>query len=263
MGQRLVLTIKDSRLSKETEDDFRDEDRDKNNLMKIYYHWSGYTKSTQQIMYDIVDVIRRAEELNKSQHELLLDIIKHVEKCDEETKATMTKMFPNYDRTCCGGIDGGPNLTKYNPDTQKYEVTGPNPEWDYITKLFPEHRFNEHPDRNDGLIAMTEKGMADVQGWSEGDAVIDLGTGECYNDTVWGYEYDEYVDNRVNNWDDSKEDAEKELESAYKGDSNPFEFNYKDDADFERSKVVFDDYCRSGCYVFNDIKDKTVYETIE
>lgn len=245
MGQRLVVTIKDTSLEKP-------------DLMKIYYHWSGYTKSTQHVLYELVDVIRTAELQKKSREELLLDIIKHVETKDVEEYEHFKKLFPNFDGTCAGGIDGGPNKTEWDVDTKKYKVVGHNPEWEYITKLYPNHKFNEHPDRNNGLIAMTEKGMEDMQNWSEGDASINLNTGECFNDTVFPHDYCDWKDA----YDDEKE-AQDLFDTAFVADSNPFEFNYTSEEDLNRSKLVFEAYCNSGKYIFRDDKAKMIYETIE
>ena len=59
-------------------------------------------------------------------------------------------------------------------------------EYQAFKERYPNEEFSNDVSRNDGLIAITEKGMEDMQGWSEGDINIDLDTGMVHNEVIWG-----------------------------------------------------------------------------
>lgn len=112
-------------------------------LAKIYYHWSAYTTSA---LYEARDLINHLKDDYKSERDLQLDLIRFVE-----------------GRGGC--IDGGAE----------------SKEGLAIQEIFPNEDFSVTGSRNQGLIAITEDGMEDIQGWSEGDLIIDLTKKEIQN----------------------------------------------------------------------------------
>lgn len=107
-------------------------------IAKIYYHWSAYTGSAFSEAKDIIENVDWGN--CKTKKELILRIIRHIEENG-------------------GGIDGGVGSKEYN----------------YVNQYFEEkYKFVEHPDRNNGLIAISETGMNDIQLYSEGDLEIDF-----------------------------------------------------------------------------------------
>ena len=117
-------------------------------LAKIYYHWSAYTVSALCEAGKLVQYIYNHED--ESEEKLKLRLIRF---CEENG----------------GGIRG---------DDYEFE---------YIQKIYPNEKFKkEGYSRNDGLIALSESGMEDLQGWSEGDIIINLDDDEITNN-VFGY----------------------------------------------------------------------------
>ena len=57
----------------------------------------------------------------------------------------------------------------------------------YTRELFPDEPLNHDGHRNHGLISFTDFGMDALQGWGEGDLIIDLDSREIINDVVYTY----------------------------------------------------------------------------
>ena len=133
-------------------------------IAKIYYHWSAYTMSALYQTQGIVDCIYNSKDETKD--ELLLRLIRFCEK-----------------------FGGG--------------IRGDNAEFDYVASLYPGEEFKKDGySRNNGLIALSEKGMTELQGWSEGDVIIDIDE-DRIEFGVCGY-YEsllEYNENRAE-WDE-------------------------------------------------------------
>jgi hypothetical protein len=136
-------------------------------LAKIYYHWSGYTYSALRETKEIIGCIYNHED--ETLKEMKLRIIKFLEDNG-------------------GGIKG---------DASEFE---------YIQKMYPNETFKtDGYSRSNGLIALSEEGMKDLQSWSEGDIIIDLDDDRVEN-TVYGWwdDIDEYNEERKE-WDDDFE----------------------------------------------------------
>lgn len=142
-------------------------------IAKIYYHWSAYTGSALYETQKIINCIYNHKD--ESESEMLLRLIRF---CEENG----------------GGIDGVPS------------------EFDYIRGLYPDEMFKDRDiNRSSGLIALSKKGMTDMQRWSEGDVYIDLETDQVDFCIYSGYEsLEEYIEERKS-WDD--EFDEKELKN--------------------------------------------------
>lgn len=140
----------------------------KNNkeLAKIYYHWSAYTESALHETSKLVHCIYNHKD--ETEKELQLRLIQF---CEANG----------------GGITG----------TEEYN------EHEYIQNMFPNETFKtDGYSRNDGLIAISEKGMTGLQSWSEGDVIIDLDEDLINFGIYSGYEnLDEYNEERME-WDD-------------------------------------------------------------
>lgn len=138
--------------------------KDERDLCKIYYHWSAYSFSALKETQAIVNCIYNHKE--ETEKELLLRLIRF---CEENG----------------GGIDG------------KEE------EFKYIQSLYPNETFKkEDYSRNYGLIALSEKGMQDLQNWSEGDVTIDIDEEKIYNGVYCYYETLEEFNEEMQECDD-------------------------------------------------------------
>jgi hypothetical protein len=117
-------------------------------LAKIYYHWSAYTFSALLETKKIINCIYNHQ--GETISEMKLRLIKFLEDNG-------------------GGIKGDQS------------------EFDYIKKMYPKEIFKEDGySRNNGLIALSEKGKEDLQYWSEGDIDIHIDEEKIYNG-VYGY----------------------------------------------------------------------------
>ena len=146
-------------------------------LCNIYYHWSAYTTDALYETRNIINCIRAKDD--ESEGELLLRLIHFCENSG-------------------GGISGGSN----------------SDEWKYIQSLYPNETFKaDKISRNEGLISLSEKEMAESQKWSEGDIIIDLDEGLVNFGIYCDYEnIEEYIEER-SSWDDEFDASEWTLES--------------------------------------------------
>ena len=132
-------------------------------IAKIYYHWSAYTHNALYETRDIINCIYSHEDGTES--ELLLRLIRF-----------------------CENNGGGIRAT--------------TEEFSYVQSVYPNETFvTENYSRNNGLIALSEEGMAAMQLWSEGDVYIDLDVDQVDFCVYCGYEdLDDYVKERLS-WD--------------------------------------------------------------
>ena len=139
-------------------------------IAKIYYHWSAYTYSALCETQKIIDCIYNSTDETES--ELQLRLIRF-----------------------CENNGGG--------------IKGTHEEFKYIQGLYPGEKFKtENYSRNDGLIALSEHGMNDLQGWSEGDVYINLDTDQVDFCVYSGYEdVKEYIEERKS-WDEDFDENE-------------------------------------------------------
>ena len=125
--------------------------KDGKDIAAIYYHWSAYTSSALWETQQLLDY--------------LLD--------DKNSDLDPRLACLRYIQSVGGGIDGGPK----------------NNEFKYIQKLFPNEELKtEGYSRNNGLIALSEYGIKDLHGWSEGDIFIDLDEGEIHNYVLFNFD---------------------------------------------------------------------------
>lgn len=124
-------------------------------LAKIYYHWSAYTVSALMEARNVVNCIYNHND--ETEKELQLRLIRF---CEENG----------------GGIRAN------------------GKEFAYIQNMFPNETFRTGDySRNNGLIALSEEGMDDLQSWSEGDIDIIIDEDVIINSVYWSYEnFDAY-----------------------------------------------------------------------
>lgn len=145
-------------------------EKNEKSIAKIYYHWSGYTGGSLYVTRDIVNCIYNHKD--ETEKEMLLRLIRF---CENRG----------------GGIDGGVDSTAGQ----------------YIREMYPNETFkSEHISRNDGLIALNEEDMLEMQRMSEGDVYINLDEDKVDFCVYSGYEsLDEYNKERKS-WDEDFED---------------------------------------------------------
>lgn len=157
-------------------------------LCNIYFHWSAYTYSALLETKKIINCIYNHKD--ETEKKLLLRLIRF---CEENG----------------GGIRGTKD------------------EFEYIQNLYPNEIFKtDNYSRNEGLIALSEKGIADLQSWSEGDVYINIDTDKVEFCVYAGFEnLDEYIRERES-WDD--EFDKTELNNIPTFDFNLGYFNVSD-----------------------------------
>ena len=161
--------------------------RNEKEIAKIYYHWSAYTYSA---LYETRNVINC--------------IYNHTDETEKELKLRLIRFCENNG----GGIDGVPS------------------EFDYIRSLYPNEMFKDRDiSRSNGLIALSEKCMHDMQGWSEGDVYIDLDTDQVDFCVYYSYEnLEEYIEERKS-WDEDFDETEMENIPEFDFDLGQFDVN--------------------------------------
>lgn len=132
-------------------------------ICSVYQHWSGYTLSAAETLKDLCKVINPDDSKEKT----ILSILRFLEKQG-------------------GGIDGGKG----------------SDEWKVFEKMFPEESFFENPNRNSGLIDITEEGISNSLCWADETASINIDQRQVYNGTFWCDD------------DDDDEDDDDELPKA-------------------------------------------------
>ena len=134
--------------------------KEQKDIAKIYFHWSGYSESALEETRSLLkDIDTNEEDIKKLQ----LNIIRACESMG-------------------GGIDGGAESEEFS----------------YVCNMFPNVSFKEDPNRNCGLVALSENDMEKIQLWSNGNIVIDLDYNRIYNSVFHEYhsleEYEAYTD---------------------------------------------------------------------
>lgn len=134
-------------------------ERNENAIAKLYFHWSAYTGDALYVTRDIIHCIYNHE--HETDRRMLLRLIRF---CEERG----------------GGIDGGKGSEA----------------WKYITTTYPGETFkSDEISRSDGLIAIDEDSMDEMQGYSEGDVYINLDDDIVNFGVYAGYEeLDEYLE---------------------------------------------------------------------
>lgn len=138
-------------------------------IAAIYYHWSAYTHSALYETRKIINCIYN--HLDETEDQILLKLIRFVED------------------------DGGC-------------IRGSEKEHKYIQSLYPDEKFKDEGSRNNGLIALSEDGIRDLQSWSEGDVYIQLDNDMVDFRVYSGYEsLEEYIEERKS-WDNTFDEEE-------------------------------------------------------
>lgn len=148
-------------------------EKDNNLIAAIYYHWSAYTSCSMEKLHNIVKYLKTVN----LKDDFIPGLIHHIEKQG-------------------GGIDGGEDSDEYK----------------YISEKYPDEKFEAEPSRNEGLVCISEKGIAELQGWSEGTARIIINSEapiseQRVNNFVYSSIYGSYDEAN----EDYKEWAEEEL----------------------------------------------------
>lgn len=156
-------------------------------IAAIYYHWSAYTRSALEETRDIINCIYDSEYITEKelQHRLI---------------------------RFCEANGGG--------------IRGDNAEVLYVENMFPNEEFKKDGySRNNGLIAISHNGIADLRGWSEGDVFIDIDDGKVCFCVYSGYEsIDEYVEDRKS-WDDDFDENDLDNIPKFNFDLGTFDIN--------------------------------------
>ena len=134
-------------------------ERNEQPLAKLYFHWSAYTGDALYVTRDIIHCIYNHE--HETDRRMLLRLIRF---CEERG----------------GGIDGGEGSEA----------------WKYITTTYPGEKFkSDGISRSEGLIAINEEDMEEMQRMSEGDVYINLDEDRVDFCVYAGYEsLDEYLE---------------------------------------------------------------------
>ena len=186
----------------------------------LYFHWDAYSLSSVITTKSIVDYITDSENI-----ELIPDLILRLIRYAEEHG---------------GGIDGGED----------------SKEWKYITEKYPAEIFKaDFIERNNGLVAISLDGMAEMQSWSEGDVVIDLDTNTIHDSVFFSYGGIEELNEDRKEWMDEDEYEPLELDDIPEFDVNPENCSFDDiETLIENLENISGGYARYGDTIFSFIE---------
>lgn len=137
-------------------------------LAKIYYHWSAYT----------VSALWEASKLANC-------IYNHKDETEKELKLRLIRF--------CYENGGG--------------ISGEDYEFEYIRNMYPDEIFKEDGySRSNGLISLSERGMNEAQGWSEGDIIFDIDDEIITNGVFCGWDNIDDYNEEVRSWGEDYED---------------------------------------------------------
>ena len=123
--------------------------KEQEDIAKIYFHWSGYSESALEETRSLLkDIDTKEENIKKLQ----LNIIRACESMG-------------------GGIDGGAGSEEFS----------------YVCNMFPNVNFKGDPSRDFGLVALSERGMSEMQCWIDENIVVDLDCNRIYNSVFYEY----------------------------------------------------------------------------
>lgn len=125
-------------------------------LANAYYHWGAYTDSALEYTAEIIDAYHNLSGQITDELQLVVKLL-------EATGAGIT-------------------------DEEKERITH-DPDFD-----FSGINFSSAIDRNEGLLAVTEKGMEETRSWEEGRVTINIEEANFCFDVVSYYDKDEYVE---------------------------------------------------------------------
>lgn len=125
-------------------------------LANAYYHWGAYTSSALEYTSEIIEAYYNLSGQITDEFQLAVKLL-------EATGAGIT--------------DEEKEKIKYDPDFD-----------------FSDINFSPAIDRNEGLIAVTEKGMEETRSWEEGRVTINIEDENFCFDVVSYYDKDEYVE---------------------------------------------------------------------
>ena len=139
MGQRLVITVKDE--NKE--------------LAKAYYHWSGYTASGLAVTSTAIQHLEYAAKNAISS--MSIQRITDKTLTDDDIKNRTSLLI-----ACNMLFSTNAGMEVYSKEDEAFKA------------LFPECNYMTGINRSDGLVAITDKGMENIQKYSEADVIIDI-----------------------------------------------------------------------------------------
>lgn len=122
-------------------------EKDAKQIAKLYFHWSAYSSSSAMETADLIKY---------------LDAHK-----DMDTRLACIRFAEEKG----GCIDGGKESVEFKA----------------ISEMFPDETFKENGSRNNGLVALTEAGMSELQYWSDGDVTINLDNRTVLNWVNWSF----------------------------------------------------------------------------
>lgn len=161
MGQRLVISVVE----------------DQERIATVYFHWSGYTRSVYEETKDLIKLLR-GEAVNrlvlKEENGKIGFTPISSEKVDEpDTVLKLVRLFES--------LGGGLSSDSF----AEFE------------KRYPGLEYSKKADRNNGLIDISEEGMANADLWAEATAMIDLDTEEVQVEPFWTVDEDDLEEDDV------------------------------------------------------------------
>lgn len=208
MGQRLIINIRNSV-------------NDKDTLLTIYYHWSGFTRDALYITKSIGDLLEK--EKPKNIVELIHNVISKVEKYPAKVVVKKRNQTKEVTEIINSLTDLGHEFTS----DEKYI-------------------FEKDTNRNDGLIHIAKEEFDEIVEYGAGEVIIILNKDSVFFDVL----YTEYQGTKI--YKEIKESNNYVITNELK-DFDPLDTNWKDINKFY--EVVFEQMKPTESVLYNSDQD--------
>ena len=256
MGQRLVLSVR----TEEREDP----------IVNVYKHWSAYTGSSIEDANQFIEAYQNWAHLNPEEKKVF-------GKADDASLARQREIVTLLMMDCWpgahpAGFGAAEGFTEYDRDDPesaekhaaevKLYLLGQG-----MNELAARLKDKFSYDRNEGLIAITDKEIASNHSYSEGDVDIMIDSSgdirELYFGVMWGQEWNEACDEyEVEPGGPTAEDQLKE--DVFETDFvNCDDFGVFTLADWKRFLEIYDQARAAGKYKIGSKKNNAVWSFIE
>lgn len=128
-------------------------------LANAYYHWSGYTESSAELMMQVLDDMTLLK--GKNMEPIMVAI----------------KLLEN---------------TGAGTNTEEIKIIKEEVEKKHFPEELAKYKYKPCVNRNEGIIAVSRAGIEETRDWAEGTVQIDLDTGRVNFKALWEIVRDDF-----------------------------------------------------------------------
>lgn len=129
--------------------------KDSEYIAALYFHWSAHSVSALNETKEVLGCLEQVKDMSTKEIQLAL-----IRFCENKG----------------GCIDGGCDGTEYSK----------------VQKTFPTEEFATSGSRSEGLIAISNEGIEDINSWGEFDIIVDMDTNNIINNVLYSTSITQY-----------------------------------------------------------------------